>query len=62
MNVRASYTYTRSKCCAGKGCQRKGKILLKIKYLGKTGYFCDSCTDDLLQQELASKDCGVQEL
>jgi hypothetical protein len=61
MDVRSNYAANEFKNCAGKGCQKVGKIVLKIKYLGKTGYFCDSCTDDLLQQDLATKDCGVPE-
>jgi hypothetical protein len=29
--------------------------LLKINYINKVGYFCDSCTRDLLHEELATK-------
>jgi hypothetical protein len=43
------------KKCAGKGCDRVGKTLLKIRYLNKTGLFCDRCTKDLLISELATK-------
>ena len=34
--------------CSGKGCTDIGKTLLKIVYINKTGYFCDSCSQDLL--------------
>ena len=61
LNARSSHSAKELKYCAGKGCQKVGKIVLKIKYLGKSGYFCDSCTDELLQQDLATKDCGVPE-
>ena len=44
--------------CSGKGCNNLGKILLKIKYINKTGLFCDSCAEDLLDQGLAVKEEG----
>jgi hypothetical protein len=56
MNPKASYTYTRSKGCAGKGCPNEGKIALCIKYLRKVGYFCDTCTAELLQHDLVTKE------
>jgi formamidopyrimidine-DNA glycosylase len=39
--------------CSGKGCTDIGKTLLKIVYVNKTGYFCESCTEDILHQGLA---------
>ena len=39
--------------CSGKRCTNIGKTLLKIVYINKTGYFCDSCSEDLLHQGLA---------
>jgi hypothetical protein len=45
------------KCCA-KGCAKLGG-LLKINYINKTGYFCDSCAQDLLQQAFAVEIEGV---
>jgi hypothetical protein len=39
--------------CSGKGCTDIGKTLLKIVYINKTGYFCDSCSEDILHQGLA---------
>jgi hypothetical protein len=39
--------------CSGKGCTDIGKTPLKIVYINKTGYFCDSCSEDLLHHGLA---------
>jgi hypothetical protein len=39
--------------CSGKGCKNLGKTLLKIRYINKTGLFCHSCAEDLLDQGLA---------
>ena len=41
------------KTCAGLNCSNKPKSTLKVKYINKTGYFCQRCTDDLLESELA---------
>jgi hypothetical protein len=41
------------KKCAGKGCPNVAKHRLKIKYVEKVGGFCDSCTADLLHQQIA---------
>ena len=41
--------------CSGKGCRNAPTTLLKINYINKVGYFCDSCTCDLLHEELAIK-------
>ena len=49
-----------NKCC-GKGCAKLGRLLLKINYISKTGYFCDSCAHDLLQQALAVETEGVSD-
>ncbi|HKI07813.1 MAG TPA: hypothetical protein VKA09_05415 [Nitrososphaeraceae archaeon] len=48
-----------NECCA-KGCNKLGR-LLKINYINKTGYFCDSCSQDLLQQALAMEIEGVSD-
>lgn len=42
------------KHCAGRNCPKIGKNTLVIKYINKTGNFCDSCSKDLLEQELAT--------
>src|SRR5215208_3521221 len=50
-----------NKCCA-KGCTILGRLLLKINYIiNKTGYLCDSCAQDLLQQALAVEIEGVSD-
>jgi hypothetical protein len=49
MNPNVNYNFEQYKQCAGKGCKSEGKTLLKIKYLQKTGYFCNFCTSELLQ-------------
>jgi hypothetical protein len=36
------------KQCAGKDCNRIGTQLLKIRYLNKSGYFCNVCKKELL--------------
>jgi hypothetical protein len=41
--------------CSGKGCINTGVTLLKIVYINKTGYFCDSCSEDLLHLGLAAE-------
>ena len=41
--------------CSGKGCRNAPTTHLKINYINKVGYFCDSCTRDLLHEELAIK-------
>ena len=40
--------------CAGKNCIKTGKNSLVIKYINKRGNFCDSCSKDLLEEELAT--------
>jgi hypothetical protein len=39
--------------CSGKGCTNIGRTPLRIASINKTGYFCDSCSEDLLHQGLA---------
>lgn len=58
MNSDIHYNFEQYKDCAGKDCKRKGRTLLKINFLNKKGYFCDSCTADLLQSEIAVKEGG----
>jgi hypothetical protein len=55
LNPNIHYNSKQYKDCAGKDCKRKGRTLLRIKYLQKNGYFCDSCAEDLLQSEIAVK-------
>jgi hypothetical protein len=41
--------------CSGKGCGHHGRNQLRILYVGKSGYFCDHCTKEILDQGLAVK-------
>ncbi|TVP40088.1 hypothetical protein NARC_100151 [Candidatus Nitrosocosmicus arcticus] len=34
------------------GCKKQGTNSLKIIYINKTGWFCDSCRQDLLDLKL----------
>ena len=43
------------KQCAGKGCRRKGTHYLRIQFLKKYGWFCDSCKEFLIQDKLIDK-------
>jgi hypothetical protein len=38
--------------CAGKGCQNAGIHYLKIVFLNKRGWFCDSCKSSLIADNL----------
>jgi len=38
--------------CAGKNCSNKGTSQLTIVYLNRTGWFCDSCKQELLSDDL----------
>jgi hypothetical protein len=40
--------------CAGKGCRKKGIKLLEIKFIKKSGFFCDSCSSELLELGIAT--------
>jgi hypothetical protein len=42
--------------CAGKNCNKNGLKKLRIHFIGKTGYFCKMCSDELLELNLASED------
>jgi len=39
----------------GLTCSNKPTALLKVKYINKSGFFCQQCTTDLLQLELAEE-------
>jgi hypothetical protein len=43
------------KKCAGKDCEGIGRTILKVRYLNKTGLFCDCCMNDLVAADLAIK-------
>jgi hypothetical protein len=57
IEIRSNSNYSNSATlklkCMGKGCDNFGKSFLKIKYINKVGYFCEKCTKDLLNEELA---------
>jgi hypothetical protein len=59
MNSAINCDIKRYKECAGKGCNKIGKMLLKIGYIHKTGYFCESCAADLLHLGIATKEGEV---
>gem|GEM_PF-2980822 len=45
---------TSTEDCAGKGCHKKGNKLLEIKFIKKSGFFCDSCSSELLNLGIAT--------
>ena len=47
------------KKCAGKGCERVGTRILKVRFLNKLGIFCDFCANGLLAEDLAVADGDV---
>lgn len=48
--------YLEEQCC-GKGCIRSPTKVLKIRYVGKIGRFCESCAADLLNAGLIDEGC-----
>jgi hypothetical protein len=40
--------------CAGKNCHKKGTKLLEIRFIKKSGFFCDSCSFELLELGIAT--------
>jgi hypothetical protein len=53
MNSTSNNAIPEYKKCAGKGCDRAGRTILKVRYLNKTGLFCDSCVNDLVAADIA---------
>lgn len=53
MNSNDNYLNEGFKECAGRSCKNTAKVPLKIRYINKTGFFCESCADYLLRAELA---------
>ena len=45
------HTYKEQEC-AGKDCRNRGIHLLKVRFLNKSGLFCDSCKNDLVSHDL----------
>jgi len=48
--------------CAGKECQNLGVHCLKILFLNKRAWFCDSCKDILVASNLAFNDTSDHEI
>ena len=59
LNPNIYYNSEQYKDCAGKDCKHKGRTLLKINFLNKKGYFCDSCAADLIQSGIAVKEGDI---
>jgi hypothetical protein len=62
MNSRlSSYESDKFKDCAGRGCSENGIHYLKIHFINKCGWFCDSCKNTLVDGKLADEatvNCG----
>lgn len=56
MNSIYNNNILRYKPCAGKDCNRKGIHRLRITFIKKIGYFCDSCTSQLLELDIVTKE------
>jgi len=56
MNSINNYGLPKYKQCAGRNCNKKGTNLLQILFIKKIGYFCDSCTTQLLELGLVTKE------
>jgi hypothetical protein len=48
-------TIQRYKQCAGRGCSEQGIHYLKIRYIHKHGWFCDSCKNAIIGDKLADE-------
>jgi hypothetical protein len=55
MNSTSNNASLEYKKCAGKGCEGEGRTTLKVRYLNKSGLFCDRCVNDLVAADLAVK-------
>jgi hypothetical protein len=53
MNSTSNNVDLEYKKCAGKGCEKTGTRILKIRFLNKAGIFCDMCANGLLADDLA---------
>lgn len=41
--------------CAGKDCSKQGFCCLRVRFINKYGWFCDSCRDTLVKNKLADE-------
>lgn len=48
--------------CAGKQCRKPGIHCLKILFLNKDGWFCDSCRCSLVEANLVAEDPSIGHL
>ena len=51
--MRSAFNYAKN--CAGRDCKKIGTTMLKVRFLNKTGIFCEVCAEDLLAAGLASQ-------
>jgi hypothetical protein len=51
-----NYDLVGYKQCAGKDCKENGINRLRILFINKIGYFCDSCTNHLLALDIVTKE------
>jgi hypothetical protein len=51
-NVKIAGEYTE---CAGKECRQQGVHYLRVLYLSKSGWFCDSCKSSLMDEGLVNE-------
>ena len=45
----------RYELCFGKECNNKGNNLLTIKFIHKSGWFCEKCAEELISNELVEE-------
>jgi hypothetical protein len=62
MNSTNQYAIQEYKQCAGKGCPKQGIRHLKIRYINKFGWFCDSCKTNLMAENLVINDDTIREV
>jgi len=53
MNYNINNNNKTYKECAGRNCKNHGKYKLIVKYIHKFGWFCEDCTKDLQEMDLA---------
>jgi hypothetical protein len=62
MNPIKQPDHQRNKECAGKECQKPGIHCLKILFLNKDAWFCDSCRSSLVEANLVAEDLSIEHL
>ena len=56
MNSINNYDTLGYNLCAAKDCNNKGIHRLKIQYIKRIGFFCDSCASQLLDLAIVTKE------